>query len=165
MTTFIPFAWPPNAAFSAQIVLDGAPYTLLVNWGLFGQRPYANLFDQSGNRIFTQALVGSSDPIPISSLSWNGITQQVTLVTAAPHGVPIGAIANLTLSGATPNVYNAVWQMGAYNATTLTFPLASDPGATTVNGTVAANLNLLGGYGFTSTLIFRDSSQNFEVTP
>lgn len=33
------------------------------------------------------------------------------------------------------------------------------------NWTVKANLNLLGGYGFTSTLIFRDSSQNFEVNP
>lgn len=165
MTTLVPFAWPPNASFSAQIALDGLPYTLLVNWGLFGQRPYVNLFDQSGNRIFTQALVGSSDPIPIASLSWDGAAQRVTLVTSVSHGVPIGTLANLTVSGATPSVYNSVWQMGSYDAMTLTFPLTSDPGATTATGTVAANLNLLGGYGFTSTLVFRDSSQAFEVVP
>lgn len=165
MTTYIPFSYPPNSAFTTQITLDGNLYSLVVNWGLFGQRSYVNLFDQSGNRIFTTALIGSPDPVAISSLSWDDTTQLVTVVTAAAHGVPIATLSALTISGATPTTYNGLWLMTSQNATTLTFPLATDPGVATLDGAVGVNINLVAGYGFSSTLVFRESSQNFEVNP
>jgi len=54
---------------------------------------------------------------------------------------------------------------------TFTYPIASNPGAATVFGTASYDINLIGGVPnqngvpFSSTLVFRDASQQFETSP
>lgn len=166
MTTYIPFVPNPTGAFQANVTLDNAPYTLVINWGLFGQRWYANLYDQNGNRIFTLPLIGSVDPISTASVTWDALSQKVTVTTATNHNIPIGAVFDFVLSGVTPSTYNGSWRMAAQSRSSLSFPLSTDPGGSaTVQGAIVHNIDLLAGYGFTSTLVYRQSSGNIEVTP
>lgn len=72
----------------------------------------------------------------ISTLSWAGGT--VTATTTAPHGMTNGDVLNLTIAGANPTAYNATDRICTITgASTFTFPLAADPGATVAPGTWA----------------------------
>ena len=69
----------------------------------------------------------------ITSMTW--ASSVVTVTTTAPHGISSGQTVNI--AGATPTSYN-----GQYTATntgpyTFTYPLASNPGTVTVQGTFA----------------------------
>jgi len=166
MTTFITFSPPPNAPFQTNITLDGTLYTLLVNWNLFGQRWYVNLFNQTNTRILTLPLIGSQTAFSINSITWDPIKQVTTVVTAVAHSIPIGTVAKVTISGLVPTAYLGLWVMEAKDAYTLTFPLTIDPGSNaTATGLAAQNINLIEGYGFTSTLVYREENATFEVTP
>ena len=75
MTTLIPYAPRPNAAFSTQITLDGNPYTLIVNYNLWGfsndgvnKRPYINVLTLSGALVICAPMVGSPLGYDISLL-------------------------------------------------------------------------------------------------
>lgn len=167
MTTYTPFLPTATAAFQFQPTLDGAPYTLIVTWGLAGQRWYVNLYDQNGVRIVTLPLIASGNPAPTASLTWDGVRQKVTVTTAAPHGLMIGSVVEMTVSGVSPAGYNGVFHMEVVSGpSTLTYPLATDPGGpATSQGSIGRDINIGGGYFQTSTLVFRDETQQFEINP
>lgn len=164
MTTIIPFVPVPRAPFQFQPVLDGDTYTGLITWNLFGQRWYLNLYTSSGALVVTIPLIGSPNPIAVSSIAWNSLLGIVTLTTASPHGIPVGKATNLTLSGVTPSSYNGVKALVAQSATTLSYVQTTDPGAVTVTGAIGRDISLTAGY-FNSTLVYRESSRNLEVSP
>lgn len=71
--------------------------------------------------------------IAITSATWaSGV---VTVTTAAPHGFPIGTI-EVTLAGFMPVAYNGTFLGTVTSTTVFTYPLATNPGSTTVVGTV-----------------------------
>jgi hypothetical protein len=162
MGTFI-FQPSQQGPFVFQPILDGVAYQGIVKWNTFGQRWYLELDDGSGNEIFNKALIGSTDGIEIQSMTWAQNT--VTIVTAEPHGYDIGQTLDLTVAGATPAAYNGVQQMLVTGINTLTFPLSANPGVASTLGTVIYNIDLLWSYDFDSTMVFRESSQTFEVSP
>jgi hypothetical protein len=163
VTAFMPSAIVP---FSFSPTLDGAQYSAVVTWGLAGQRWYVNLYDQGGNLIFYLPAIGSPTAIQTASLTWDGVQNLVTVITAVPHGLPIGITAELTITGVSPASYNGIWDLFSTGPSTLTFPLSVDPGGdATVNGNVGRDINIAGGYFETSTFVFREATQNFEVTP
>jgi len=72
-------------------------------------------------------------PIAISSISWT--SSVVTVVTAAAHGIPAGGAVQGQISGVVPSGYNGTFACTEVNATTFTYPLASNPGSETTLGT------------------------------
>jgi hypothetical protein len=161
--TIYPFVPSSQAPPQFQITLDGQDYTMVVIWGLFGQRYYIALYSLAGTRIFTMPLVSSPVGIAVQSLAWSeGL---VTVTTQLPHGYEIGSVLFLTVSGASPTGYNGVWEMAVTSPTTLTFTLADFPGAAVIGGNLSFDINLAGGYFQSSTLVFRGQSAQFEVNP
>lgn len=65
-TTYTAFQPSPLTPFTFQPVLDGQSYNLTVTWLLGGNRYYVNLYDQSGDWIFTLPLIGSPPDYNIS---------------------------------------------------------------------------------------------------
>ena len=65
MTT-IPFN--PSATANTQFTatLDGVDYTVIVNWNLFGQRYYINIYTLQGTLVLCIALIGSPPNYDIS---------------------------------------------------------------------------------------------------
>ena len=152
------------APFQFQPTLDGEVYNAAVVW-LFGmaQRWYLQLYSLSGNLVFLQALIGSPSGFNIEAMSWsNGA---VTITTAGFHDyLPLSTI-DLTVAGAAPSVFNGVQRMFVVDRQTLTFMLSADPGSPTVLGRVSYDINMGESYFEDSTLVYRESTQQFEVTP
>ena len=71
----------------------------------------------------------------VTSLTWSGSV--VTVTTTAPHGWTSGDVVPVVISGATPAAYNGTFTGTITGASTLTYPLASNPGSETVPGTVS----------------------------
>jgi hypothetical protein len=59
MTTLVPFTPSLQAPFQFQATLDGAIYTAIIKWNVFGQRWYFNLYTSGNVRVVTRALIGS----------------------------------------------------------------------------------------------------------
>lgn len=80
MTTLIAFTPNNNSTppFSASVTLDSTSYTLSVSWNITAQRWYASVTDQSGNNIWTGALIGS--PLGYDILLAPGIFSASTLL-------------------------------------------------------------------------------------
>jgi hypothetical protein len=70
----------------------------------------------------------------IASITWSGAVATVT--TTEAHGMTTGDTAGITISGATPGGYNGSFTGTATGANTLTYPLAANPGANTVPGSL-----------------------------
>jgi hypothetical protein len=174
VTTFVDFSPPPNRAFTFQPDLDGATYQATVSWCLFGQRWLLNLFDPNGDRVLTSAVVGSDAGIATTSLTWDGRAKRVKIVLAAPHGQPLGQVTEVTVRGVHPESYNGTRLAYVTSPTTLTYEQADDPDpsspdegspAITQGSVFRADTDLVAGYFQTSRLVFRQSSQQFEVEP
>ncbi len=166
MTTYTPFLPTATTPFQFTPTLDGAQYTLVITWGLAGQRWYVNLYDQNGGLIFYLPLIGSGSPAPTASFTWDGVRQIATATLVNPHGFMIGSIVEQTVTGVAPAGYNGTFDMIVSGPSTLTYTLTTDPGGpATVQGTIGRDINIAGGYFQTSTLVFRDSTQQFEVNP
>ena len=163
MTTYYDFTPTAQAPFQFQPTLDGQTYSIFVTWNLYGQRYYVNVYDLSGNLIVALPVIGSPSSKSIGGSSWSD--GRVTIGTITPHFFKIGATLNLTVAGMEPILYNGIFSMLVTSANELTYSLASDPGAPTTLGSVGADINLLGGYFNTSTLVFRAPTNQFEVTP
>lgn len=86
MTTLIPFVPNNNSSppFSTPVTLDGTSYTLAAFWNISGQRWFSSLTDQSGNNIWTGALIGS--PLNFDILMAPGIFTASTLLYRADTG-------------------------------------------------------------------------------
>ncbi len=163
MTTVIPFLPSTQAPYQFRPILDGATYAASTPWSLFGRRYYFQLSALNGSLIVYEALIGSPSPINIEGFLWtNGF---VNLICTTPHGVPLGQTVNMTVQGCAPAAYNGVFQMYATDMLTLTYNSVADPGPATQLGGVSADINLVAGYGFTSTLVYRPSYQRFEINP
>lgn len=156
MTTYVDFQPSPTAAFQFQATFDGDQYNVIVTWNIFGLRYYINVYDLAGNLILARSMV-SSGSLLASTFSWaNGIA---TVVTSSNHNIPVGQNGAVNVSG-TGLGYDGNYQALATGPTSLTYLLSSNP-ATTGNGNVGQDVNLLAGY-FTSSLVFRQATQQFE---
>jgi hypothetical protein len=162
MTTFT-FAPSPQAPWMFQPTLDGQIYTGVITWNLAAQRWYLNLYSLAGALVVAKALVGSPPAIPIAAVAWTLGTATVT--TQDPHGYPPGATIVLTIAGVTPSGYNGTVSALITGPSTFTYSLASFPGLATAFGQVSYDINLVQGYFTTSTMVFRQASQQFEVNP
>jgi len=86
--------------------------------------------------LVVASLVGKPLSLTCSAMSWaNGI---VTATVPAQNDPP-GSIYPITVAGVTPAGYNGSYTGTVTSATTITYPLASNPGPVTVQGTVAYN--------------------------
>jgi hypothetical protein len=162
-----------NPPFQFQATLDGAQYTVSVTWNLFGNRWYVTIRDVSGNLILMRPMVGSGAKIQ-AVLTWANGTATAALASA--HNIPVGSVANVEVTD-TGLTYDGFWRALATDALTLTFQLPTDPTQYGVTGNVSQDVNLIGGQPssydsngnpatfFSSTLIYRSSSQQFEVSP
>jgi hypothetical protein len=167
MTTYTLFTPPRKTPFQFQPTLDGQVYNVSVTWNMFGQRWYLNLYDLNGNRLDTTSMVGSPDSAPVATQTWDVVREQVTVTTILPHAIPLGVEANLTVTGAFPPAYNTTAQMIAVSPTALIYSLEADPGGpATQPGMIVQNIPLFPGQYFqTSTLLYRESTGMFEVSP
>lgn len=156
MTTYVDFVPSTTEAFQFQATFDGAQYNVVVTWNEFGQRYYINVYDLGGNLILARARVGSTTKLQ-ASFTWSAGT--VTAVTNGAHNVPVGSLANFTVSD-TGIGYDGQFQALATNVNTLTYSLAVNPGEPG-SGNIGQDVDLLAGY-FTSTLVFRAATQQFE---
>lgn len=164
MTTYYDFTPTSQAPYQFQPILNGVSYFAIVKWNLFGQRWYVYLYDNSGARVFTKALIGSPTGILIQSMAWD-LSGTVTIQTITPHGYDIGSTINLTVSGATPVAYNGQMTALITSPNELTFKMSVNPGQAQIMGAVSYDIDLLWGYGFSSTMVFRQSAQQFEISP
>jgi hypothetical protein len=162
MTTYFPFVSGPNI-FQFQPTLDNQVYSASVTWNLFRQGWYLNLVDSSGNFIVSKALVGSPSALNLQSLSWAMGVVAATVIN--PHGYKLGTTLQLTVSGVNPIAYNGIWMCLITGPTTFTYPLPAYPGQSSALGAVSSDINLVWDYFQTTTLVFRDASQTFEVVP
>jgi hypothetical protein len=171
VTTFTDFVPSTVAPFSFSPTLDGQTYNVTVTWLLFGKRFYINVYALDGSLVCSRPMVGSPTGIALENLMWNELTGLVTAVASAPHGYKIGTVVGLTVAGAAPTAYNGLVDALITGPDTFTYPLAANPGAATAFGTASYNVNLIGGMSnssgnpFASTLVFRQQSQQLEVSP
>jgi hypothetical protein len=163
-----PFAFTPSSVgnrvpYRFQPVLDGRGYSATVYWNVAGQRWYIALIDQTGALVFDMALVGSPVGQTVDSLVWaNGFALGSTVV---PTGLRIGDTLDLVISDCLPDGYNGQQRCLVTGPNTFSYPLAVDPGLITVFGGLSFDIDLLAGYQFGSTLVYRGTSRVFEVVP
>ena len=157
---FTPSAQTPYQ-FSPE--LDGAQYNAIVKWNLEAQRWYLQLFTLGGTLVFNQALVGSPTGVNIQAVEWS--RGQVTVTTADPHNYNVLDTIDLTISGMLPAALNGKVSAFVINTLQFTFALADDPGPATVLGSVAYNIDMAQGYFTSSSLVYREASNQFEVAP
>ena len=163
MTTLIPFTPSSQTPPQFAVTLDGQTYNVIVTWGLFGQRNYINVYDLNGTLVVSIPMVGSEPTQPLNSLTWaSGIVMASTL---EPHGIALGMVVDLTIADAVPDTYNGIYRCAVTAPSSFTYALADQPGTVVSAGNYATNVNLVAGYFETSTLVFRPSSQQFEITP
>ena len=167
MTTFVNFVPSTSGPFQFQATLDGAQYNVSITQNVYGQRYYVNVYDLSGNLVVSRGL-NSSTPKFGGTFTWSDGTAYVSLTS--PHWIPIGAVANLTASD-TGIAFDGQYQMLATGPSSLSYALASNPGVSSATGSIAQNINFIAGYlnsagkVFSSTLIYRDNTEQFEVSP
>lgn len=66
MTTIYDFSPSPTSNFTFQPTFDGEVYTVIVNWNLFGQRYYINIYTLQGALVACVPLIGSPPEYNIS---------------------------------------------------------------------------------------------------
>ncbi len=185
-TPFTPVVTSGAIPFSFVAQLDGSAYNVIVSYNVWGQRWYISVFSLDGTFIFMLPLIGSPDPQPLVSLSWGpaeaagsaagsatgsaaGTIAFGPLNTAfgsasAPLNLPVGAVADFTITGALPVGYNGAHTCAITGEQTFTYPLDADPGIATVVGFLEYDVSMTAGY-FGSTLVFRSMRNLFEVSP
>jgi hypothetical protein len=114
--------------------------------------------------------LGSLTPIlngakAITSISWG--SNLATVTTSAPHGFTIGDTLLMTIASASPVGYNGTFTATVTQPSVFTYPLAINPGGSSVTGTYSlediAELNAM------ATTFFAQGSQTpvyvFELGP
>ncbi len=163
MTTLYQFKPTVTRPYEFIPTLDDQGYAARVVWNLFGARYYIELRALNGLLVFSLPLIGSPIGFEVNSISWaNG---RVTGSTTLPHGYKIGSTIALTLVGFTPEAYNGKRECVIESDTDFSYAQSSPIDIATKVGIAEYNINLAAGYFTTSTLVFREASQLFEVTP
>jgi hypothetical protein len=161
MTTFYPFTPSQTQAFTFQPALDGTQYLVTVQWNLFGQRYYIFVTQLNGTPVVTMPIIESPAALPLASISWsNG---KVTAVTQRPHGYQIGLTVAINIVGCAPVAYNGSVFAFVLDAVTLVYPLTANPAGATIIGAADWTINMMNGYFFTSTMVYRNGQ--FEINP
>lgn len=169
MTTAFQFAPSKAAPYQFSPVLDGAVYNASVPSLLFGNRFYLDLVAADGTPIWYGAIVGSPPGLQLASLTWQ--QGRVLAQTSAPHGYKPASSVALTVAGCAPDAYNGQVEAMSTGPSSLFYPLAADPGPATMFGSAGQEFNLIGGVpnangaAFSSRLVFRTGTQQFEVSP
>ena len=166
MTTFTTFQPASNSVFQFNATLDGSQFVVRVPWLFFGRRWYVEIYDQNQTLIVNRALVGSPPAAPIASVTW--ANRVVTVETTIPHGYTVGETVMLAITGITPTAYNGEVEAFITGDSAFTYQLAMNPGVPgAVNSGAAAeafDISLTEGY-FTSTMVYREVTGVFEVSP
>ena len=121
-----------NVSVTQQVA--PAPSTLQQTGALISQG--ATTLAAGSTQLLTQLsdlsgiLTGS---VAITSMSY--ATGVVTVTTTTNHGVPSGDIVQGIISGVTPAGYNGTFQITSTGSNTFTYPLGSNPGSVTIQGT------------------------------
>jgi hypothetical protein len=159
--TFIPSA---SSAPQFTPTLDGNQYNVSIIWSLYGQRYTVLCKDLNGNVIFNVPLIESPSGQAIQSLVYDELHLQAVGQTGSPHGLSIGSTTSLTISGASPSIYNGTFLVLATGPDTFSYPLpaASAPNDATMPGTIGYQISLTAGY-FASTMVFVNNT--FVVMP
>lgn len=120
---------------NASVVQAPAPSTLQQTGGLVSQGA-TTLTPGTAQLVATQdALVALLIAAKaITTLTWSGSV--VTVTTTSPHGWTNGDVIPIVIAGASPSGYNGAFTGTVTGASTLTYPLVSNPGSETVPGTV-----------------------------
>ena len=164
--TVVNFVPSTTGPFQFQATLDGTPYNVTVTQNVYGQRYYVNVYDLAGNLVISRGM-NSSTPKFGGTFTWADGIAYVTLTSA--HWIPVGAVANLTASD-TDTGFDGQYQMLATGTNSLSYALSGNPGGS-VSGNVAQNINFLAGLlnangqYFASTLVYRDNTKQFEISP
>src|SRR3974390_3393003 len=162
MASITPFQPTNVGPFQFQPTLDGDLYNAFIGWNMISRRYFISLFTLGGCRVFTLPVIGSTDGVPIQAISWDhGF---VTVQTTSRHGYLMGMTVNLTIAGCVPDGYNGDIQALITGLDTFEYPLSADPGVASQFGLSNYDINIVAGY-FNSKMVFRQSNQNFEVTP
>jgi hypothetical protein len=166
MTTYLDFTPSSTSVFTFNPVLDGTAYNAQVRWNVFRQGWYLQLADTNNNLVLNQPLIGSPDPFDVSSAVWNILTQTVEVTLAEVHSFSLGQVVKMTMAGFTPVAYNGKFTLYVDSPTSLYYSQTTDPGGpSTYQGSLYNDINLVAGYFNTSTLVFRASTNQFEVNP
>lgn len=156
MTTYYAFTPNTTSTFQFQPTLDGEVYQAIIVWNLWGQRWYLNLYANSGPLVVAEPVISSVDQVTSITLTTTQDEYTATVSSAT------GLLANQAIASANVPAGTTI-QVLAGTTVRLSQPATAtgtDPAAV-----FSFDVNLLAGYGFASTLVFRDSSQNFEVNP
>ena len=59
VTNVIIFTPSNNSNFQFQVTLDGSQYNIIVNWNIYGERYYVNIYDVNNTLVVCLPLIGS----------------------------------------------------------------------------------------------------------
>lgn len=129
------------------------------------------LSDSTHFTLYAPAGPGVIDTIGgtiVAAANTNALTWALGKVWASV-GVPLtyrlGDIVKYTINDCVPAAYNGTYECAVTSETTFSYELTPDPGPATTLGTVSQDINLLAGYFSTSTMVWRDANQQFEIRP
>ena len=129
-------AQPPIGLPAINTFISQVSASLAVN------KPYCTVIENEENAglFFATQCADVNNPYifnAISSMTWSGSV--VTVVATNPHNLPIGISRTAVIQGVVPGAYNGTLiTITPTNATTFTYPVASNPGTVTVQGTFNA---------------------------
>ena len=116
--------------------------------------------------------IGTIGGLPQINLESHAMTWAFGIVTAntaapiTPLMFDLGDVVKLTIANAIPSGYNGAYLCVVTGPSEFRFQLANDPGGpTTQSGTFSPDVNMVGAYFTTSSLVYRTDAQRFEVTP
>jgi hypothetical protein len=165
-TTFYTFQpTPAGIPFQFQPTLDGNVYLATVRWNVFGQRWYIALDANNGVPVFNQALISSMPAVDLQTGRWeNGRAYLQGIVPWVTLGFEPGITYDITVRGCLPEAYNGrMLPALAHDEFTLSYPLPTPPGDMTKLGQGSYDTNMAGGYFRESSLVYRESTRQFEV--
>ena len=152
-TQYVDFQPTVNTLFQFPAVFDGGQYQVIVPWGLFGQRYYLSCNAADGSNVFYKGLVGSPSRqgTPFTTNALNSIA-----TVDNPTGIGIGTVV---VSNNVPPGTIVTFIAG----TVLALSQAAIATGTDAAALFSNDINLLGGYFVTSTLVFRAATAQFEI--
>lgn len=87
----------------------------------------------TGSTIIYTIAIGLTMTITGASFNSNG--PLVNATTAAPHGFPLASTFEIVIAGVAPSGYNGTYLATVTGLSTFTYPLTSNPGSVTTEGT------------------------------
>ena len=109
---------------------------------------YAILNGTTNNQVYVSP---KATVHTISAATWSGGI--VTITTTAPHGFSTNTTAKVNIAGMTPAGYNGYYAITVTGASSFTYALAGNPGASTVMGTATYAMK------FTATIVAKPDTQ------